>query len=162
MFYEPVVLIYFAMFVPLVVWAVILVWQWLQLPAVAGEIYDAEHDQGRLAFDVTRDDYMRAYRKANAPRLGLYLFVVGLFSLLIFPFLVAFMTPAATPLYEVAAMTGADSSTIVMADMAGGLLHFLLIMAVYAVILVATLFLYHKRRPDSLNRQLRALTETKS
>ena len=52
MFYEPVVFVYFAMFVPLVVWAGILVWQWGRLPTVAGEIYDAERDQGRLAFDV--------------------------------------------------------------------------------------------------------------
>lgn len=162
MFYEPVVFVYFAMFVPLLVWAVLLIWQFVRLPVIAGEIYDAELEQKRLEFDVSRDDYIRVYKRANGLRLGVYMFVAGAISLLLFPVLVAFMMPAAAPLHEIAATTGVDGTTIIMADMAGGLLHFLLIMGVYAIILAATIFLYHSRRPDSLNRQLRALTETKS
>lgn len=161
MYYDPIVMAYFATFIPMGLWALLLVWQWLSLPRVAGDVYDAHDAQGRLEHNVSREEYVRAYKSANAPRLSLYLLVAGLVSLILFPILVAFMMPAASPMYEFAATRGITPIMTVSADLAGGLLHFLLIMGVYAIILIATMFVYHKRRPAGLNAQLRRIEGAK-
>ncbi|MEM6535612.1 MAG: hypothetical protein AAF613_08240, partial [Pseudomonadota bacterium] len=89
MYIDPIAIMYFSMFVPILVWAGILVWKWRTLPDFAGEVYDSSVEKGLLSAQIDRAAYIESFVRVGGPRAATYRCAAAFVSLLALPVLVS-------------------------------------------------------------------------
>lgn len=149
--------LYLAVVAGVILWGIFLVFRRFQLPAEAEKVHAAQVENGDVSAKVDKEAFLQSYVRTETPRFANYLCVTALICLVLVPFLAALFFPAASPFYEVAQTRGLDRTTTIFADMAGGVVQFVLVMAVCVGILFATIYTYYRRRPPSHRSVVRQL-----
>ena len=154
-----IALIYGLLLLFLVGLGIYLIMRRLRLPTEAESVLEAQIEQGDLSPKIDRSAFIDSYVRTETPRFAMYICGLALVSLLLLPLLTALFYPAVTPFLDAAQTPYYDRTTRIVADMAGGLVQFILIMAVIVALLFATIYLYYKRRPPSHRSVVRKLQE---
>lgn len=159
MFINWIALSYYAMFVPILIWGGMLYWQWLNLPAFAGEVYDSNTEKGLLDPAIGREDYIETYVRTEGPRSGTYRCVAAFFALLVLPVLISLFNTGWDTVWR---WLGAVEGPYERGYMLHTFLTFVFVMAVLVGGLYLLTSYYYKRRPPSLTSELKRLKEQAS
>jgi multisubunit Na+/H+ antiporter MnhB subunit len=149
--------LYLAVLVGVLLWGVYLIFRRFQLPGEADHVHSAQVENGDISAKIDKEAFCQSYIRTEAPRFANYLCVAALICLVLVPFLAVLFFQAASPFYELAQTRGLDRTTTIFADMAGGVVQFVLVMGVCVGILFATIYTYYRRRPPSHRSVIRKL-----
>ena len=154
----PIVIsLYFGAIISMLLWGAFLIYRRFQLPKEAETIYNAQIANGDISDGIDKSGFLRSYIRTETPRFANYICVTALVCLVLVPFLAVIFFPAAAPFYEIAQTRGLGRAVPIFADMAGGVVQFVLIMGVCIAILFGVIYTYYKRRPPSHRSEIRRL-----
>lgn len=152
-----IITLYVSAIVSTFLWGAFLVYRRFQLPAEAMTVLDAQIANGDISSGIDRDAFLDSYIRTETPRFANYICVTALACLLLLPLLAVVFFPAAAPFYEIAQTRGLGRAVPIFADMAGGVVQFVLVMSVCIGILFASIYIYYRRRPPSHRSVVREL-----
>jgi hypothetical protein len=154
----PIIIsLYVAAIVSTLLWGAFLIYRRFQLPSEAATVLDAQIANGDISAGIDRESFLQSYIRTETPRFANYICVTALACLLLVPLLAVIFFPAAAPFYEIAQTRGLGRAVPIFADMAGGVVQFVLIMGVCIGILFASIYTYYRRRPPSHRSVVREL-----
>ncbi|MFN3211476.1 MAG: hypothetical protein ACE37M_00065 [Henriciella sp.] len=160
MFVDNFTPIYYLMFAPIAIWAAVLVWRWINAPALGEQVYDSNVEKGLISDRIPRHEFVRSFANAERPRLGIYQCGVALFALLILPMIVSAFYGMTQRMNN----WGEDNIQFTvrqqnLGNILGDFMTILIIMAVNVVLLAAVTYFYYRNRPPSLRSEIRRLEE---
>ncbi len=154
MFINWITFFYFAMFVPVLIWAGLLAWRWRTLPEFAGEVYDSNVEKGLLNGKIDREAYIRSFVKSEGPRSGIYRCATALAALLALPALVSLFNTIWDTLWR---FFGAVEGPYERGYMLHTFLTFLFVMAVLVGVLYLVTAYYYRTAPPTLTSEIKRL-----
>jgi len=159
MYFEWTAFFYYLMFVPLLIWAGILAWNWFKMPEFAGEVYDSNVEKDLISAKIPRAEYIQSYLIAERPRLGVYRCALALLSLFLLPILISFFYGITTALNEWSDANPLKLGRFHLTGILGDFVTFLLVMGTYVGMLWAMTALYYRNPSPSLRSQLNQLKD---
>lgn len=160
MFVDNFTPIYYSMFVPVLIWAGVLVWRWIKTPELAEQVYDSNVEKGLISDKIPRDEFIRSFSTAERPRLGIYQCAIAFLALILLPVLVAAFYGVTHNMNN----WGEDNIEVSfrsqnLGNILGDFLTVVIIMGINVVFLAAVTFFYYRNRPPSLRSEIRRLEE---
>ncbi|MEM9226125.1 MAG: hypothetical protein AAGA24_06385 [Pseudomonadota bacterium] len=156
MYIDPIAIMYFSMFVPILVWAGILVWKWRTLPDFAGEVYDSSVEKGLLSAQIDRAAYIESFVRVEGPRAATYRCAAAFVSLLALPVLVSLFNTIWVTVWR---WFGAVEGPYERGYMLHTFLTFVFVMAVIVGALYLVTAFYYRKMPPSLTAEIKRLGE---
>ena len=160
MFVDNFTPIYYLMFVPIAVWALVLAWRWVKTPDLGEQVYESNVEKGLISEKIPRDEFVRSFSNAERPRLGIYQCGVAFFALILLPIIVSAFYGTSQSMNN----WGEDNIQLTvrqqnLGNILGDFITILIIMAVNVALLAAVTFFYYRNRPPSLRSEIRRLED---
>lgn len=157
MYFDGILIFYFALIAANLAWASVLGWRWFAMPAFAGQVYEANVSQGLLSMAIPKDDYVASYLRAERPRFALYRCATALTCLLSLPVLVALFSDWSDALNDWSQTNTIGVGQFQLTGILGDFVMFVAIMATYVLVLLAVTALYYRQPAPSLRSEVKRL-----
>lgn len=160
MFVDNFTPFYYMMFVPILIWAGLLVWRWTKTPVLGEQVYDSNVEKGLISDKIPRDEFVRSFSTAERPRLGIYQCGIAFLALTLLPVLVAGFYGVTHNVNN----WGEDNIEVSfrsqnLGNILGDFMTVVIIMGINVVLLAAATYFYYRNRPPSLRSEIRRLEE---
>jgi len=147
---------YFTLLLGVLSWGVALFFKWRALPDFASQVYDSQHSKKMIDPAISRETFITAYMKCEAPRLETYRWGLIMGALVLLPVLIPLLSRLLDWVwYQTGLSLGPSNIIQILLDFS----VILVVMLIFiAIIYLATRF-YYRNHPPALRAELRRLSQ---